>query len=289
LIVCLSESVAFDSCLSYYHVSGKNTAVILDREFVPAHSLVGFENAQYLEEDIAFFFVGPTNTYFNNTIQESGLMPRHLLPWVSVAPIADSKINREEKINPSGLTFILELIDELLNQSPDLILIPDAGSARKIILSNYDNKSYLTTTGLTAMGWAIRALRGVRLGCTERLPIVVVGDGSMLLWGSELATLVSSQSPCLVILLINGQLGNRNDETVSGNLSKLPVIEWQMFVEALGATYSPIEDWPSKDFVKELLRTIQEENRPIVIPVSISGETEYIYSLKTGIDVLDLA
>jgi thiamine pyrophosphate-dependent acetolactate synthase large subunit-like protein len=109
----------------------------------------------------------------------------------------------------------------------------------------------------------------------------------MLLCASELASAVNSQTPCVVILLINRQLGNRTEDSLIGKSSKLPKVDWQIFVEALGANYAPIEGSPSKSFLEGLLRKTKEERMPVVIPMNISLETEYIYTLKTGLSVLD--
>lgn len=304
LVSCLSESVAVDSCLSYHKMSRKNSAVLIDTEFMPANFFVNIEKAQLLEERAGLLFIGPANEYFGTTIEETGLVLKEIgltkplengftrgmvLTPATMAPITKSETSEDAGVIPEGVNQILALIDEILAQSPNSILIPDAGSARKFVLSKFANKSYLTTSGLTAMGWAVRALRGIRLGCPDRLPIVVIGDGSMLLWGSELASLASHRSVSIFLLLKNGQLGDRKEETLIGRSSKLPEVDWKMFVEALGADYAPIENEPNKEFVEELLRKSKKELRPIVIPIDIRIETEYIYSLKTGLEVLDQA
>lgn len=321
LVSCISESSAIDSCLSYHQVSGKISAVLIDAEFVPADFLGSIEKAQSLEARVIYIFVGPVNKYFGRAIEESGLIlkvtdlteqldfgvtfgPRIFLvspdkaelkdcrDAISLAnspPVPEAKVDQEDLVTPEGFSHVLHMIDELLTQSPNSILIPDAGSARKIILSKFHKNSYLTTSGLTAMGWSFRALRGITLSSPDRLPIVVIGDGSMLLCASELATAVNSQMPCAVILLVNGQLGNRTEDSLIGKSSKLPKVDWQMFVEALGANYAPIEGSPSKSFIEGLLRKTKEERRPVVIPMNISVETEYIYTLKTGVRALDEA
>ena len=306
LVSCLSESVAIDSCLSYHKVSGKNSAVLIDAEFIPANFFFDIKKVQLLEERVALFFVGPANHYFGTTIEETGLFFKEIeltkpletgltrggvLTSSTAAPITKSESYQDVGVNSdgAGVHHILALIDEILAQSPNSILIPDAGSARKIILSKFANKSYITTSGLTAMGWAVGALRGIRLGSPDRLPIVVIGDGSMLLWGSELASLAWSRSACIFLLLINGQLGDRKENTLVGRSSKLPEVDWKMFVEALGADYAPFENEPHKEFVEVLLRKTREQPRPILIPIDISLETENIYTWKTGLEVLDQA
>ena len=321
LVSCTSESNAIDSCLSYHQVSGKISVVVIDAEFVPADFLYSVENAQLLEANVIFIFIGPVNKYFGRAIEESGLIlevtdvtqqldfgirfgPRICLvspekaelkprgaaqSSVALAPITTRNNELKAEVTPKGMRLVLEVICELMDQSPNSILIPDAGSARKIVLSEFSKKSYLTTSGLTAMGWSFRALRGITLSSPDRLPIVVIGDGSMLLCASELASAVNSQTPCAVILLINGQLGNRTEDSLIGKSSKLPKIDWQMFAESLGADYALIEGMTTKNFVKGLLRKTKEERRPVVIPMNISLETEYIYTLKTGLSVLDEA
>jgi thiamine pyrophosphate-dependent acetolactate synthase large subunit-like protein len=314
LISCLSESSAIESCMSYQQVSGKNSAVLIDAEFTPANFFDTIEKAKFLELRIIFILVGSFNKYFASAIKETdlilnetdlatplefGLKPSPRICLVS-SRMAELKVNSEAQssaataeigpkasVVPERLTLLLDMIDELLTQSPNSILIPDAGSARKIVLSNFNKINYHTTPGLTAMGWALRALRGITLGCPDRLPIVLIGDGSMMLGASALAHFVKFRTPCVIILLINGQLGNRSKDSLIGKSSVLPKVDWQMFVEALGVAYAPTEGATNKKFIKGLLRRIKEERRPVVIPVDIGGETEYIYDLKTGVLELD--
>ena len=84
-------------------------------------------------------------------------------------------------------------------------------------------------------------------------------------------------------------MGDRKEDSLIGRSSKLPEVDWKMFVEALGADYVPFENEPHKEFVEELFRKTKEQPRPIVIPIDIRIETEYIYTLKTGLEVLDQA
>ena len=321
LVSCISESNAIDSCLSYHLVSGKVSAVLIDSEFIPADFLNKVEKSKSLESKVIFIFVGPVDKYFGKAIEESGLIlkvsditqsvnfnlqsgPRIVLfsskkaklPHNSAdlsleisVPESVGRGEQESDISLDGLRFALYLIDELLTHSPDSIVIPDAGSARKIVLSKLSKSNYVTTSGLTAMGWSLKALRGINLGSPDRLPIVVIGDGSLLLCASELALLANSRTSCVVILLINGQLGNRAEDTFIGKSSKLPKVDWQMFVEALGAQYVPIKSWPRRDFAERLLRKTQDELQPVVVPVDISLETAYIYTWKSGLSVLDQA
>ncbi len=321
LISCLSESSAIESCMSYQQLSGKNSAVLIDADFIPADFFNSIEKAKLLEARIIFILVGSINNYLASAIRETDLILKKTdlaKPWefglkarprvclvrsridklnasseaqslTAPAKITTTEIYPKASVTPQRIAQLLEMIDELLIQSPNSILIPDAGSARKIVLSNFDKAIYHTTPGLTAMGWVIRALRGITLGCPDRLPIVLIGDGSMMLSASQLAYLVKFRIPCVIILLINGQLGNRSEDSLIGKSSILPKVDWQMFVEALGAAYVTIEGPSNKKFIEGLLRNTRENPRPVVIPVEIGGDTEYIYDLKTGVFELDLA
>lgn len=177
--------------------------------------------------------------------------------------------------------MIESVLDFLLKLRPDSIILPDAGAAHKLVSSKFINsfEISLNPENYFWMGVSLRSLRGVALAQPERLPIVVIGDGSMLLQGTELAWLVKTKTPCIILLLINGQLGNRKLENKVGSASKLPCVQWEKFIQSLGAICLPIYSSFDKDLITHHLEYLKKESKPLVMLFDTTFETDYLYSL----------
>jgi len=137
------------------------------------------------------------------------------------------------------------------------------------------------------MGRSLRSVRGVAAAAPNRLPVTILGDGSMLIQGTELAWLARARISCLVLLCLNGQLGNRNSDTHVGAASKLPDVHWEKFVVSLGARCAPVQSRFDKTTISDCISFAWADHGPVVIPIDITVETDSIYQLKTGIPFLD--
>jgi hypothetical protein len=105
--------------------------------------------------------------------------------------------------------------------------------------------------------------------------------------GTELAWLARARISCLIMLCLNGQLGNRKPDTHVGDASKLPAVDWEKFVVSMGAKCAPIQSCLDVQAIKDFIRLAWACRGPVVIPIDVTNETASIYQLRTGISYLD--
>ncbi len=89
------------------------------------------------------------------------------------------------------------------------IVTTDVGS-HKCLLCQYlptpDSGLFLTSNGLSAMGYGLPAAIGAKLAAPERPVVAVVGDGGFAMTGQELETAVRVHAPITVVVLADGSL-----------------------------------------------------------------------------------
>jgi acetolactate synthase I/II/III large subunit len=71
----------------------------------------------------------------------------------------------------------------------------------------YEPKTHITDGCMAGIGFGIPAALGAQLGAPDRPVLAVVGDGSFLMTGSELASAVMSGLPTVVLVFNNGGWG----------------------------------------------------------------------------------
>jgi thiamine pyrophosphate-dependent acetolactate synthase large subunit-like protein len=320
LTVCTSELAVLDSAIAYSAMSKKISAVIIDPEFMPAEFISILVRAKALALKVLFIFTEPLPVWTLSALESIGQsvertdgksLAAHLFEpkprvWIVDPPsdpnevtnheplqfdtdLATSSVELETESSYSNSSLLTTLIREVLTQSPNSILIPDAGAARKVLITHFPDKisGPLNAAGLYPMGRSLRSVRGVAAAATNRLPVTILGDGSMLIQGTELAWLARARISCLVLLCLNGQLGNRNSDTHVGAASKLPDVDWEKFVVALGARCAPVQSRFDKTTISDCISFAWADHGPVVIPIDITVETDSIYQLITGIPFLD--
>ena len=314
LIIGSSETVAIESALGYATYSNNIPIVVIDCNFIPPNFKSYLTYAASSKLAVVFVFVEPLPSLVLKELVSIGLVPER----INFAPIKArisapgprilildepfspnlesnqkqtqtsdklSEVDFSRKINQQPTHAIFTLVDsyleELLKVLPNSIILPDAGAAHKVVSSRFHNYFNLTLNSENNywMGLSLRSLRGVALAQPEQIPIVVIGDGSMLLQGTELAWLVKTNTPCIILLLINGQLGNRKSEKHVGRASKLPFVDWEKFLLSLGSHCLPIQSSLDSNLIINLVELMKREPRVLVIPLDIKFDTDYLYSL----------
>ncbi len=91
----------------------------------------------------------------------------------------------------------------------DTILATDVGS-HKCLFSQYwpadPAGAFLTSNGLSAMGYGLPAAIGAKLARPQQPVLAVVGDGGFAMTGPELETAIRANAPVVVIVLVDGSL-----------------------------------------------------------------------------------
>ena len=125
---------------------------------------------------------------------------------------------------------------------PDSILFSDAGLTRAYLGHFWQARSpahFHSMPQSAPMGWALAAGVGSALADPRRTSLVVIGDGSMRMLGTELATAARYQAPVKVLLSENGMLGNvflrvRDNSVAAAELSVSGAVDWVSFSHSLG-------------------------------------------------------
>lgn len=126
----------------------------------------------------------------------------------------------------------------------DSAVVCDAGSAHESVarvIARAGLRPVVQTTAWTAMGWSLGAALGVARALPGRPLGVVIGDGSFLMRLGDLAALVRYRVPAVVVLLVNGVMGQSRSEwpPEHRHLASLPDVDWAAAVTALGAHIAP--------------------------------------------------
>jgi acetolactate synthase I/II/III large subunit len=119
-------------------------------------------------------------------------------------------------------------------EDSDIVLV-DTGALKMWMARLYPTympNTCLISNGLSTMAFALPGAIGVKLACPERKVLAAVGDGGMLMLGSELETACREKIPIVVLIWEDQSYG---------------LIKWKMDIE-LGHHSSV--DFHNPDFVK---------------------------------------
>jgi acetolactate synthase I/II/III large subunit len=90
------------------------------------------------------------------------------------------------------------------------IVVTDSSSPQAHTMNEfpvYEPKSHVTDGCMQGIGFGIPAAFGVQLGAPDRPVLAIVGDGSFLMTGAELAAAVMMGLPTVVLVFNNGGWG----------------------------------------------------------------------------------
>ena len=150
----------------------------------------------------------------------------------------------KDAVNP------VRILTELRKQAPrDTILTTDSGAHTFWVLSAYDAflpRTVLSPTDYSAMGYGAPAAIGAKVAAPDRRVISVVGDGGLLMTGSEFLTASRLGIPIMVVLfndralgLIKQTQGRFYRRTTAVDISGM---DWQSYAGAFGFEYVLIEN-----------------------------------------------
>jgi acetolactate synthase-1/2/3 large subunit len=90
------------------------------------------------------------------------------------------------------------------------IVVTDSSSPQAHTMNEfpvYEPKTHITDGCMQGIGFGVPAALGVQIGAPDRPVLAVVGDGSFLMTGCELATAVMASLPTVVLVFNNGGWG----------------------------------------------------------------------------------
>lgn len=109
--------------------------------------------------------------------------------------------------DPGLLTWIPRTLREVL--PPDAIVTTDVGSHKCLVgqfLAMDEPGAFLTSNGLSAMGYGMPAAIGAKLARPGRPVVAVVGDGGFAMAAQELETAVRAHAPFVTVVLVDASL-----------------------------------------------------------------------------------
>jgi len=109
-----------------------------------------------------------------------------------------------------GTVLIQELIDGLRSALPgDGIVTVDVGVFKLAFLQQWLSdkpKTLFVANGLSAMGYALPAAIAAKLEEPEKYVVAVLGDGALLMYAGELATIARLQQPLVILVVVDDAL-----------------------------------------------------------------------------------
>jgi len=163
---------------------------------------------------------------------------------------------------------------------PDTIYFADIGTSmawaiRHMVID--EPYAFFVSLGYGSMGYAVAAPVGGKLAFPDRPMVAMVGDGSFLMNGFEVATAVNHQVPVIWVVFNNAMLGMVHH---GRRLAKKPIpdglpprferVDFVKVAEGLGARGIRVD--ADNPLTRELIRDVIDQGRPTVLDVWIDDE-----------------
>jgi len=195
--------------------------------------------------------------------------PGRWADWTSAAVAR----RRGMLVDESLLTWIPRALGRAL--PPDAIVATDVGSHKCLIaqfLPVEQPGAFLTSNGLSAMGYGLPAAIGAKLARPDRAVLSVVGDGGFAMAAQELETAVRMGTPIVVVTLVDTSLSLIQLLQQSRGLPRCGVDYGRVDVPAVAAAHGA--EGLTATSPDELTRAVAgalERERPTVIAVPVDG------------------
>lgn len=144
----------------------------------------------------------------------------------------------------------------------------------------------LTPTDFNAMGYAVPAAIGAKLGCPDRTVFAVVGDGCFMMTGLELATAAARGLGVIIFLFSDGELSQiAQAQQIPYNrkpCTGLATLRAEGIAIATGAAYIPI---PSNERIDAAIAEALEvaaTGRPVLVDVAIDYSRRTAFTTGTA-------
>ncbi len=171
-----------------------------------------------------------------------------------------------------------KLVIDLQQSCPaDTIFFADIGNSMAWAIRHLEIDrpySFFLALGFASMGYAVAAPVGAKLAAPDRPVVAMVGDGSFLMNGFEVATAVNYKIPVIWVVFNNAMLGTVyhgrklfKEPVPEGLPSCFERVDYVKIAEGLGARGIRLD--ASTPISRDLIKEIIETGRPTVIDVLI--------------------
>ncbi len=247
----------------------------------------------HVDLDRKVFGSGFPKKKYQGLVSEIGVFLKQLLPEVSpkypprFAPLpTEYTPGSGERLCPGK---VMQEIQTVFVDEHEISLMSEAGNsfAWATHTLSFGLPHYRVSTGYGSMGHAVSGVIGMALAHPERKAIALVGDGSMLMSGTEINTAVKYNIPAIWIVLNDGFYNMcRQGNALLGVKSVdcgIPLVDFVKVAHGLGADAMVVSDEKS---LRKALEAAKESPRPIVLDVRIDPEVvppfgQRISNLKT--------
>lgn len=287
----------FAGCFSAYG----DTAV---RKAIAASDLVlglGLDSVDFVTS--TWDFDTPVINLSNNPVDDPAINPiltirgdiKDIVHFLTVAngPIATrldrtdhaAQIRREitRQLRPQAATAlppdviaVYDLVDALQNIVPENIAITlDVGIFKLVFLQQWRAKmpkSLFVANGLSAMGYAVPGAIAIRQADLSRPVMAIVGDGALLMYAGELATIARIGHPLVILVVVDQALSLirlkqlRQGVPIYG--TEFANTEFQSLAKAFHLEYRRVH---SVDTAHEILAEALQLPGPVLVEARISN------------------
>ncbi|MEW6220508.1 MAG: thiamine pyrophosphate-binding protein [Thermodesulfobacteriota bacterium] len=201
-------------------------------------------------------------------------------PEVAVLRLKHRDANRSPEPR-NGRYHPQDLVEDIQKSFPaDTIFFADCGNSmawaiRHLVMER--PYSFYVSLGFASMGYAVAAPVGAKLAFPDRPIVALVGDGSFLMNGFEVATAVNYRVPVIWVVLNNAMLGMVyhgrrlfKKPIPEGIPSQFQQVDFARVAEGLGARGIRV-DWAG-GITPDLVANILESGQPTVLDVHIDPE-----------------
>jgi len=178
----------------------------------------------------------------------------------------------------------------------DALIVTDVGQHQMLEAQYYDHEepnTLLTSGGLGTMGFSLPAAIGASFSRQNKDIWVIVGDGSIQMTITELATAVQENANIKIAIINNGYLGMVRqwqemfyDERFSEVFLSKDVPDYKMWAQSMGCEAMRVDDPDEID--DAITRANEIDDRPVVIDFRIMAEEKVYPMVPSGATNSDL-
>jgi indolepyruvate decarboxylase len=133
--------------------------------------------------------------------------PESAIPPIAVRGPAPAAAFEPAPDQPVGVERLMAAIEAVLPAHATVLADPGDALFAAADLHLREDSKFLASSFWASLGFALPAAVGAWGACPEHPPVVLLGDGALLMCANELATLARYAIPALVIVLDNGGYG----------------------------------------------------------------------------------
>ena len=154
----------------------------------------------------------------------------------------------------------------------------DVGAFKLVFLQQWETdrpKSVFVANGLSSMGYAIPGALGLCKAQPGRPVAAVVGDGALLMYAGELATVARLNCPLVILVVVDEALAlirlKQQRQGVSVYGTEFGATDYERLAAAFGLAYRLLD---SVAHAEEILAAAFRESRPILVEARVD-KAEY--------------